>query len=454
MSVVKEQIDDLNAKVVITIAQEDYKGSFEEELKKYRQKAQIKGFRKGKTPTSFIKKVYGKQVLSEVVMNKLQEELNKFLTDSELKVLGQPMMDPDQKVYEYEPNELEDYAFNFTIGLVPEFELVDIADSDSFDFHKIKVESKLIDDEIANAQKRFGEMTHPTEGPVDEDVLAFKVAELEGDQVKEDGINASFSMLFNKIKPAAQDVIKKLKTGDEFNYDLYDLAEENDEAYVNKYFLGLEDGQEPGGNTYKITIDQLRRVVPAAIDEPLFAKMFGPDTEIKTEEEARTKMEEEIGKYYESQSDILLFKDVRVKLLADNNFDLPDEFLKSWLKTQKERSEQDNSEEGYKKFQEGLRWSLIQDKVSKKLEIKVEQEEIVNRMRTTIMSYFGNQPVDPQMIQATLERMMQNQDEVNRMYEQIMSEKVFASLKEKLFLNIKEISLDDFKALVEEESKD
>jgi len=144
MSVAKEQIDELNAKVVITVAQDEYKSTFEEELRKYRQKAQIKGFRKGKTPTSFIKKVYGKQVLSEVVMNKLQESLNTFLKDSEVKVLGQPMMDPDQKVYEYEPNNLEDYIFNFTIGIVPEFELLEIDEVTKFDYHKIAIENKLI----------------------------------------------------------------------------------------------------------------------------------------------------------------------------------------------------------------------------------------------------------------------------------------------------------------------
>ena len=110
--VVREDIDTLNASLTISISREDYAPTFEQELKKYRDKAHIKGFRKGKTPMSFLKKAYGQSVLSEVINEMLQKELITFMQEDPAAYLGQPIPSEDQPPIDFDVKELEDYTLN------------------------------------------------------------------------------------------------------------------------------------------------------------------------------------------------------------------------------------------------------------------------------------------------------------------------------------------------------
>jgi len=76
MKIEKQHLDDLNAVIKLTIEKSDYEDTFNTELKNYKNKVQLKGFRKGKTPLSSIKKMYGKSVLLDVVNKTLQEKLS------------------------------------------------------------------------------------------------------------------------------------------------------------------------------------------------------------------------------------------------------------------------------------------------------------------------------------------------------------------------------------------
>ena len=89
--IVREDVDNLNAVLTITLEKEDYEPKWEEELVKYRQRASFKGFRKGKTPMGIIRKLVGKSVLADVINDMvLQKELYKFLSQEDVNILGQP----------------------------------------------------------------------------------------------------------------------------------------------------------------------------------------------------------------------------------------------------------------------------------------------------------------------------------------------------------------------------
>ena len=59
MKIERTDFDELNAQLQVIIEPEDYLDRFKDELKKYKSKAHLKGFRKGKTPMSSLKKMYG-----------------------------------------------------------------------------------------------------------------------------------------------------------------------------------------------------------------------------------------------------------------------------------------------------------------------------------------------------------------------------------------------------------
>ena len=76
MRVETNQIDELNAQLTLVIEKDDYLKDFNDKLKSYKDRAQLKGFRKGKTPISVIKKMYGSSVLQESVSKILSDKIN------------------------------------------------------------------------------------------------------------------------------------------------------------------------------------------------------------------------------------------------------------------------------------------------------------------------------------------------------------------------------------------
>ena len=91
MNITRENIDELNAVVKVEISKEDYSPKVEKILKDYRKNANIPGFRKGHVPMGLVKKQYGQAVLVDEVNKLLQENLNKYLTEEKLDVLGNPL---------------------------------------------------------------------------------------------------------------------------------------------------------------------------------------------------------------------------------------------------------------------------------------------------------------------------------------------------------------------------
>ena len=130
--VVREEIDNLNATVTITLEKSDYQPKFKSELNKYRQKAHMKGFRRGKTPLSVVKKMYGKAVLAEVINEQLQKELFEHLNEDKLDILGQPLPSEDQEQIEFDLKDMSDYVFKFDLGIAPEFEVEGLDKKNSF----------------------------------------------------------------------------------------------------------------------------------------------------------------------------------------------------------------------------------------------------------------------------------------------------------------------------------
>ena len=118
-NIVREDIGNLHALLTVTLSPEDYEPKVNSELNNYRKKAQMKGFRKGKTPMGMIRKLYGKSVLGEVVNEMLQNELFQYIKEQELNILGQPIPAENQEQVDLETK--GDYVFRFEIGLAPDF---------------------------------------------------------------------------------------------------------------------------------------------------------------------------------------------------------------------------------------------------------------------------------------------------------------------------------------------
>ena len=372
MKVEKKEIDALTAELTLTIEKSDYMPDYDQKIKSYQQKAQLKGFRKGKTPISIVKKMYGSSSMYEVVSKVLGTKINEIIAGDEYQIIGEPLIVDKDNIPEIDHNNPSDYAYKFEIGLEPEFEVKGISDGDVYTKIKVAVPESDVNEHIEHLQKTFGEQTDTEDKIVEDDVVYVSVFELEGKSKKEDGISSDFTFSPDKIEDKVKKDVLKLKKGGTFEFDIFSFEKDMPRNDVFKYLLKVDENTEVG-NTFKGEITKVVRLKKAAFDQEVFDKYFGKD-EVKNEEEARSKIEDSIAAYYDGQAQKLLSREIMSQLVALNQFDLPEGFIKKWV-SQDEKNE--ITDEKFEQILKESRWQIIKRKLVKKFDIEVKQEELV-----------------------------------------------------------------------------
>ncbi len=448
--VVREDIDNLNAVLTVTLEKEDYEPKFKSELSKYQKQAHMKGFRKGKTPMSVLKKMYGKSVLADVINEMLQKELYGYLTEEDIKILGQPLPSESQEPINFELKELDNYTFKFDLGLAPEFEVEGVGPENTFEKMEVEVSGEMIDEELEAARKRHGERKFIQEDIRENDMVKLSAKELDGDEIKEDGLESEFSLLVNSISDEeARQQLLGGKQGDTFRFNLFELEEDKDEKYVRKYFLELSDDDDREvGQHYEVTVKEVSRIEPAGLNQEFFDKFFGEE-EVSSEEEAREKIRGQVEKFYNSQSEALLFRDMQEKLMELNKLELPESFLKRWMKASNENLTDEVIEKEYENFAQNLQWSLIRSKLVKRFDVKVEREEVLETLKNRVRSYFGGvAPGMEHIIDSTAARLMEDEKQVEQAYDEVLSDKLYEALAAEVEIVPQKVSLEEFEAEV------
>ena len=450
--VVREDIDNLNTVLTVTIEKSEYEDQFKTELNKYRKQVQMKGFRKGKTPMSVLRKMYGKAILSDVINGMLQTEVGNFLTENDLNYLGQPLPNDEQQVYEFDPRDLEDFEFKFDLGLAPDFEVAGLEEDASFEMYDVTIPTEKIDEELANARKRMGEQVSITDDEMKEgDLVKISIQELDGDDPKEEGVTNEFSVPQDRLTDEARELISQHKTGDSFKINIYNLEKETSPEYVHNYFLGVKGEEaEAVGETVQATIVDITRLQEAEMNEEFFNKLFGEGV-VATEEEAREKLENDLKSYYDRQAEAVLYRHIQEELLKQNDMELPGDFLKRWLKTNNENVTDEQIERDFPDFVENLKWTLIRSKLSKKHDVQITQDEIKDAFKRQIQGMISNPALfDDNFLETMAMRMMEKEEDVDRVAQQVLTDKVFAAVKDSVKVEPKGISTEDFEKVIED----
>ena len=459
--VAREDINALNAVLTVTIGKEDYEPKFKKELKKIKDKAAIKGFRKGKTPTGFLKKMYGKGLLSEIVTEMLQHELSEVMASEEISYLGKPIPTEDHAPVDFDLNNFEDYEFRFDLGKAPEFEVKGVDSGTEFEIFKVDIPADKVEERLDYIRKRRGERFETEETIEDEDMITLNAVELDGDAPKEDGWKTTFSILVNRISdgPVKDEILTK-KKGDSIRFNVYELEEGTSQEQVKKYLLNftqtdIDEGTETG-EIYEAAIETVSRLKPAELNQELFDQVFG-EGEVTTGEEARKKLAENMGLGFQGQADSLLFRDMRKRLLelSRDAMPLPHDFIKRWLKVGHEK-EADKILGDYDNFADDMRWSLIKNKLYKQYDLKIDDAEIRELAYNRVASYFGGH-YQEDMLEPIVTRMMEDPEQMNSLASDLLADKLFKKIKEEVTLKEVSISENDFtekyKTVMEEEEK-
>jgi trigger factor len=434
MNITRENIDALNAVVKVDIAKEDYSGKVEKILADYRKSANIPGFRKGHVPMGMVKKQYGKAVLVDEVNKLLQDALGKYLVEEKLDVLGNPL----PKAQDDLNWDAETFSFEFELGLAPQFE-VDLKSKKPITHYNIVADAKMIDDQVKHIQKQYGKIVSQNE--VSED------AEISGTFANEEKeINNTTLLTLDKLKGKSNsklfigakvgDVIS-LKTKGLFNDD-HDLMHFLKVPHDNAHGLDID---------VNFTITEINTRELADLDQELFDKLFGKDV-VKSVTELKDKIKEDSEKQFAQQGDQKLLNDVTEYLVENTKFDLPASFLQKWMQTAgEEPMTVEQAEEEYEKSEKSMRYQLIESKIINDNKLQVQFNDLkayAMQMIKGQMAQFGQMNPSEKELEDIAARILSNKDEVKRLSEQLMSQKLLEFYKAEANLKTKEITYDDF----------
>lgn len=446
-SVTKENLGNLHDKLTVRVAKEDYFSSFEKAIKEYSKKANIPGFRKGMVPAGMVKKMYGASIFYDEVIKAVEKELQEYMVKEKPEIFAQPLpMENDLR--NLDMNNAADYDFPFEIGLKPEITLDVIATAKPV-MHKVKTTSEMVDEEIEKLVTKNGTMNDAETVTGPENVLnvLFEECDEEGNLVAE-GISKDNSILVKYFTEEYQKDLKDKKVNDFIVLQLKDAFPAKEKEWILSDLGLAKDDASAEEKYFKMTITKIGLVEKKELNEEFFNQIF-PGKDIKTEEDFRKILEEEIQKQWDAASRNQM-QDQLYHMLLETPVQFPDEFLKRWIEIGGEKKKlREEVEAEYPSFANQLKWTLISDKIITENQLDVTEEELRDNMKVEIMNYFGqmNLGEDTQWIESYIDRMMKDEKQVDSTYRKMITEKLFNWLETQVTPIEKETSSEEFLAM-------
>ncbi len=449
MNITRENIDELNSVLKVSVEKPDYETRVETVLKDYRKKANIKGFRPGMVPIGLVRKMYGKAVQVEEINKVVTENIQKYMSDEKLEILGDPLPKADEHE-KIDFDTQENFTFSFDLGLSPKF-TVDISKNDKVNLYVIQIDDKMKNDFKENYTRRYGEF-RAADVTEEKDMVKGKIEAADADcQPVAEGLSVEdTSLAINIIK---DDEIKKLFTGKAVNDTVcFDVkkAFPNDSEVAGLLKIKKEDATVIEGN-FIFTIKEISRFHPAESGKELYDKIYGEGV-VNTEEEFMKKIEDEISENLARESEFRVMHDVKELMMSKIDFQLPEDFLKKWLLRVNENTTEELIEKEFDSFRKDLKWQLIRNKVARENEMKISEEELQkeaeNITRYQFRQYGLYYATDEQIANYAKET-IKREDDAKRIADKILEDKVLKHMKELVELENKSVSAEEFNKLFE-----
>jgi len=440
--------------LTVNIAKSDYIDQFDEEIRKQRKNAHLKGFRKGKTPVGYVKKLYGDQVLANLVNDKAVSSIYDYLKENKIDTILDPILAENQDIQEMSYKNLKDFTFTFEVALSPEFEIGGITASDEFTRYNVLPSDKELKDNLERVAEQLGENITIKEDIQEKDIITLMAdVMLTDEEGLTEPIEAEIKVLISDTTAAFQEMALKSKLNDEMTVKMSDL-EAKDEAFVRKYYLKLEaDDLRSFDDEIKASITNVERMQPMEVGEALYKKMF-PQDDLKTEEEVLTRLREQATEEHLSMSSNVLYRSVMEQMMENTQIEMPDDFLMQWAKRAQVLKEGADEAKFLDYLKNDIKWNLIKGKLIKKYEIKVDEEEIYDRAKEQVKGYFGYKVTnDDPYIDMIAKNLMDDKEQRTKLWDETVTLKMYKAVEADLNIVIEEKTVEDFYKIVEEINK-
>jgi trigger factor len=433
MDIKRVAIDAVTETIVMTVVHMDYKGQVAKRINEKMPLATVKGFRKGQVPKGLVEKQYGKAIKQEEVKKVVDLALERIVQSERLNLLGTPLAKENEN-FDWDAEEL---TFEYEIGLVPNFE-INLEAENNIVKYIVTADDKLIDGQVERIQKQFGKAVPQEVVSADSDLTGTFSNE-------EKAINNTTTIALATFNKAVADKFIGKKVGDVVAVSTKGLFED-DHQLMDYLKVGHEDvhGLDVEVN---FTIEAINGAELAELNQDLFDKLFG-EGKVASLEDLKAKIKEDAEVQFAQQADQKLLLDVQDFLIESTKFDLPAEFLKKWLQTVGEKKlSAEEAEVEYARSEKGLRFQLIEGKAMAQSNIQITFEDLkaftTNSIRQQMAQFGQTNPTDEE-VQGIVARVLSNQEEVKRLSEQVVAEKLLEVFKEKANPTTKEVTYEEF----------
>ncbi|MDX2195783.1 MAG: trigger factor [Cytophagales bacterium] len=439
MEITLEKQDALNAKIKINLVEDDYKPKVATKIKEYAKKAQINGFRPGHVPTGLIQKMYGKSIIAEEINNLLISSIQDYIKNNELQILGEPLpTQKDQNILDLEFQ--KEFQFTYQVGLAPEI---------SYDLSKIKItkynilhSEKELNETIENLRNQFGITTEADISSPD-DIIHGQGTLLS--------TGAVYKVILPQYRVAESEKSKfvGLKLNDKITFDLRNTL--GNEAATIAYTLGVDKSTaENMTGDIELVIEKINHNAPAELNEEFYNKVFR-NSEIKDYDNFVQNLKKDIDKNYDLASENAVQNELYLALMEHVSVTMPVDFLKQWINTvDLANVEKEGIDEYYSKFEKGLKWNLIQNKICKDFDIQISEQDVIAYTMEMIRSQYGVGAQASDQMEESLKKWavdylaQDNYKNYDKISGRLLNEKVMKTVTEKVSLNVKDIAAEDF----------
>lgn len=437
MNIIKNQIDDLNYQVTMEIEAADYQPAEKKMLAERKRNADFKGFRRGMAPMSLIQRVYGEQALAEAVNEVISDNLNNFIKENNLHVVGEPLASEDQPQNEWKSG--NNFTFKFDIAQTSELTF-EVGKEDKVPVYNIEVTEVAKNEMKQNMLRQVGSMQ---DGEIagEED---FIIADLSNGEVKADDVYIAI----RNIEGKAHKKFVGCKAGSNLTIDINEaFTNETDRAAMIKVKKEELANIDP---KFKVSVKTVKTFVPAEENQETYDRLFGKDS-VHNSDEFDKAVEARLTENYKQEADYRLSKDIQDYLVKKADIKLPEAFLKRWLfKVNDGKFTMEDIEKEFDMFLADFRWQLVREYLMKKFDLKVEDKDLHDAAEAYVAyqyAMYGMGNVPHELIHEAAHRVMGDERQMRQIEENVESQKVFTAVKGVISTTKKKITVEKFREL-------
>lgn len=445
MNISLENPEKVSGVLTLVVEEADFAGDVEKQLKDYRKKANVPGFRTGQAPMGMIKRQIGAQVKVDVINRLVGEKLYEYVKENKINMLGEPMPHLGE-----EPVDLDaaaPYTLKFDIAIAPEFK-AELTKKDTIVYYDITTDDAIVDKQIEAFASRSGSYQKVDEYQ-DNDMIKGDIRELNEDgSAKEGGITVSqASMLPAYIKVDDQKALfQGCKVGDVIVFNPKKAYPESNIEISSLLKVSKEEAEKITSD-FSFQVTEISRYQKHAIDQDLFDQVYG-EGNVKDEADFRAKVAEGIKEQMVQNADFRFLQDVRKYVEGKiGEVKYADDLMKRIMLANNKDKGMEYVEKNYEASIKELTWSLAKNQIVEAQKIKVDDADVkavaidVTRMQ---FAQYGMTSVPEEYLEQYAEGMLKNREQVDNLVNAAVDRKLMAALKDVVKLDKKTISFEEF----------